>query len=72
LAGARARSDPDWQDGELLIDGTPVPVRWAGVGEHWVARLVHGELSLAVRAYGVPLKDVALASVHDLDAYASL
>lgn len=66
-----ARSAPDWQDGEVLVDGQPVPVRWAREGEHWVARLVHGELSLAVRAYGVPLDDVSLMAVHDLDAYAS-
>ena len=66
-----ARPEPRWHDCELPLDGHRVPARWASDGEHWVAHLLHGESSVSVRACGVPLEDVSLAAVPDLDAYAS-
>jgi len=66
-----ARPEPQWHDGALLVDGQRASVSWAGDGDHWVAHVLLGDLSVALRAYGVPLEDVRLVALHDLDAYAS-
>lgn len=66
-----ARPEGQWHDGALLVNGQHVSVRWAGDGEHWVAHVLLGDLSVALRAYGVPLGDISLVKFHDLDAYAS-
>jgi hypothetical protein len=66
-----ARPEPQWHDRALVVDGRQVPVRWAGEGRHWVAHLRLPDLDVALRAHDVPLEDVALVAVQDLDAYAS-
>ncbi len=66
-----ARPQPRWHQGALLVDGQSVSVRWAADGAHWVAHVLLGDLSVAVRASGVPLEDAGLVVMHDLDAYAS-
>ena len=66
-----ARPEPLWHDGTVLVDGRRVPVRWAGDGPHWVAHVLLGDLSLALRGCDLPLDDVALVAVPDLGAWTS-
>lgn len=65
-----ARPQPQWHHGALIVDGQSVSVRWAADGERWVAYALLGDLSVALRASGVPFEDVGLVAMHDLDAYA--
>lgn len=65
-----ARPQPQRHQGALLVDWQRVSVSWAGDGEHWVAQVLLGDLSVALRACGVPLEDVSLVALHDLEAYA--
>jgi hypothetical protein len=65
----RTASDPTWATVSLKIDGAAVPFSHLAHGEHWVAWAAVGEPLIVVHAARMPVDDVALARVTDVEPY---
>jgi hypothetical protein len=58
-----------WADGEILVDGTPVAVELWRDGERWWAAGAHDGRGLVLAGNRVPVQDVALVRVRDLEPF---
>lgn len=59
-----------WQERTLEVDGRPVPARWLGRGDQWIAHAGVGDVRVVVHARDLSVEEVALVRVEDLGSYA--
>jgi hypothetical protein len=67
LAGREA--DSDWSEVAILVEGRPVGFELLGRGRHWVARAELGAWTLVLHARDLPIGEVELIRVTDVEPY---
>jgi hypothetical protein len=69
VAAARRRPDPAWSPVPIPVDGRPVAFEWLAQGRHWVAVADLAHQTLVLQARDLPVDQVELVRVADLDPY---